>query len=217
MRQPKPWCRASKNAWYVGHHFRQHRLGEHPDVCPPPQEDQVRLECPAGDPRRLLQADGHRPGQPAQPGDDRHPLALRPVPRPQPQAPQPGLLRELPPLPPIVLRRLRPPPGRRSQAVPRDPVARRPPGLERRPLARRHRRRAGLLLGRPAGHPDPEPAPDRQGRAGPPPDPRADPGRVGGDPRRDPGPAVPRVHAGHAGGRLPAVRVRPRHRRRRSP
>jgi len=30
MKQPKPWYRASKSAWYVEHHFKQVRLGEHP-------------------------------------------------------------------------------------------------------------------------------------------------------------------------------------------
>jgi integrase len=35
MKQPKPWFRASKNAWYVEHHFKQVRLGDHPADAPP--------------------------------------------------------------------------------------------------------------------------------------------------------------------------------------
>lgn len=46
MRQPKPWCRASKNAWYVEHHFRQHRLGEHSDVYPPPKKTKSGWNAP---------------------------------------------------------------------------------------------------------------------------------------------------------------------------
>jgi hypothetical protein len=38
MRQPKPWCRSSKNAWYVEHRGKQCRLGEHPDGAPPPKK-----------------------------------------------------------------------------------------------------------------------------------------------------------------------------------
>jgi hypothetical protein len=30
MKQPKPWYRVSKSAWYVEHNFKQVRLGEHP-------------------------------------------------------------------------------------------------------------------------------------------------------------------------------------------
>jgi len=38
MKQPKPWFRASKNAWYVEHHRKQVRLGDHPDGAPPPKK-----------------------------------------------------------------------------------------------------------------------------------------------------------------------------------
>jgi integrase/recombinase XerD len=40
MRQPKPWFRASKQAWYVEHHGRQVRLGEHPVAAPAPRKTQ---------------------------------------------------------------------------------------------------------------------------------------------------------------------------------
>jgi hypothetical protein len=29
MRQPQPWFRTSKNAWYVEHRGSQHMLGKH--------------------------------------------------------------------------------------------------------------------------------------------------------------------------------------------
>lgn len=35
MRQPQPWFRAAKNAWYVEHKGRQHRLGAHLGDTPP--------------------------------------------------------------------------------------------------------------------------------------------------------------------------------------
>ncbi len=38
MKQPKPRFRASKNAWYVEHHLKQVRLGEHPDGVPAPKK-----------------------------------------------------------------------------------------------------------------------------------------------------------------------------------
>jgi hypothetical protein len=38
MKQPKPWYRVSKSAWYVEHNFKQHRLGEHPDGYPSPRK-----------------------------------------------------------------------------------------------------------------------------------------------------------------------------------
>ena len=38
MKQPKPWYRASKSAWYVEHKFKQVRLGEHPEDAPPPKK-----------------------------------------------------------------------------------------------------------------------------------------------------------------------------------
>jgi integrase len=38
VRQPKPWFRSSLNAWYVEHHGKQVRLGEHPEGAPPPKK-----------------------------------------------------------------------------------------------------------------------------------------------------------------------------------
>ena len=38
MRQPKPWFRASKSAWYVELHAKKIRLGSHPDGAPPPKK-----------------------------------------------------------------------------------------------------------------------------------------------------------------------------------
>jgi integrase len=46
MKQPKPWFRASKNAWYVEHHFKQVRLGEHPDDAPPPKKSKSGWNAP---------------------------------------------------------------------------------------------------------------------------------------------------------------------------
>ena len=166
MRQPKPWFRASKSAWYVEHQSNRSASARTPTV-----PRRRRRPPPAGTRRRpILDAFyklmAGRPGEPAEAGQDHRGRRLRPVPRPLPEAPRPGHVRQLPLLPPVVLRRLRPAPGRRPQAVPRHPLARRPPDVEGRPAARRHRRQAGLLLGRPAGPPLPEPAPGAQGRAG---------------------------------------------------
>jgi integrase len=38
MRQPRPWFRASKSAWFVEYQCRQVRLGQHPDGYPPPRK-----------------------------------------------------------------------------------------------------------------------------------------------------------------------------------
>ncbi|QEL17781.1 tyrosine-type recombinase/integrase [Limnoglobus roseus] len=38
MRQPKPWYRAALDAWYVEHHGKQVRLGDHPADFPPPKK-----------------------------------------------------------------------------------------------------------------------------------------------------------------------------------
>ena len=46
MKRPKPWFRASKNAWYVEHQFKQHRLGEHPDGYPPPKKTKSGWNAP---------------------------------------------------------------------------------------------------------------------------------------------------------------------------
>src|SRR5436305_12803139 len=46
MRQPKPWFRASKHAWYVEHRFKQVRLGEHPDGAPPPKKSKSGWNAP---------------------------------------------------------------------------------------------------------------------------------------------------------------------------
>src|SRR5687768_17591269 len=36
MRQAQPWFRTEKNAWFVEHEGKQHRLGKHPEDSPPP-------------------------------------------------------------------------------------------------------------------------------------------------------------------------------------
>lgn len=46
MKQPKPWYRASKSAWYVEHNFKQHRLGEHPEGAPPPKKTKAGWNAP---------------------------------------------------------------------------------------------------------------------------------------------------------------------------
>ncbi|HEX4607565.1 MAG TPA: site-specific integrase, partial [Urbifossiella sp.] len=46
MKQPKPWYRASKSAWYVEHHLKQVRLGEHPDGAPPPKKTKGAWNSP---------------------------------------------------------------------------------------------------------------------------------------------------------------------------
>ena len=46
MRQPKPWFRSSKNAWYVEHYGKQCRLGEHPDGSPPPKKAKAGWNAP---------------------------------------------------------------------------------------------------------------------------------------------------------------------------
>lgn len=38
MKQPKPWFRASKSAWFVEIRDKQVRLGSHPDGAPPPRK-----------------------------------------------------------------------------------------------------------------------------------------------------------------------------------
>jgi hypothetical protein len=52
MKQPKPWYRASKSAWYVEHNFKQHRLGEHPQGAPPPTKSKAGWNAP----REILDA-----------------------------------------------------------------------------------------------------------------------------------------------------------------
>ncbi|MFO0849857.1 MAG: site-specific integrase [Gemmataceae bacterium] len=46
MKQPKPWYRASKSAWYVEHHFKQVRLGDHPEGAPPPRKTKAGWNPP---------------------------------------------------------------------------------------------------------------------------------------------------------------------------
>lgn len=46
MKQPKPWFRASKSAWYVEHRSKQIRLGEHPDGAPPPKKTKSGWNAP---------------------------------------------------------------------------------------------------------------------------------------------------------------------------
>jgi integrase len=68
MRQPKPWFRASKNAWYVELHAKKIRLGSHPDGAPPPKKTASGWNAPpaildafyklmATDPANLPKAD----------------------------------------------------------------------------------------------------------------------------------------------------------------
>jgi hypothetical protein len=46
VRQPKPWFRSSRNAWYVEHRSRQVRLGVHPDGAPPPKKSKAWWNAP---------------------------------------------------------------------------------------------------------------------------------------------------------------------------
>ncbi len=46
MRQPTPWFRKSKNAWYVEHQLKQVRLGEHPEELPPPKKTKTGWNPP---------------------------------------------------------------------------------------------------------------------------------------------------------------------------
>jgi integrase len=46
MKQPKPWFRASKNAWYVEHRFKKTRLGTHPEDAPPPKKSKAGWNPP---------------------------------------------------------------------------------------------------------------------------------------------------------------------------
>jgi integrase len=46
MRQPKPWFRASKQAWYVEHRFKKVRLGSHPEGAPPPKKSTSGWNAP---------------------------------------------------------------------------------------------------------------------------------------------------------------------------
>ena len=60
MRQPKPWFRSSLNAWYVQHHGKQIRLGEHPECAPPPRKTKAgwNAQTPISDAfYRLMAAD----------------------------------------------------------------------------------------------------------------------------------------------------------------
>jgi integrase len=46
MRQPKPWFRTSKQAWYVEHRFKKVRLGPHPEGAPPPRKTKSGWNAP---------------------------------------------------------------------------------------------------------------------------------------------------------------------------
>src|SRR5262245_55819177 len=46
MHIPKPWYRASKDAWFVEIHGRQHRLGKHPEGAPPPKKGKTGWNPP---------------------------------------------------------------------------------------------------------------------------------------------------------------------------
>src|SRR5262245_60301013 len=46
MRQPKPWFRTSKQAWYVELNGRQVRLGQHPEGAAPPKKSKSGWNAP---------------------------------------------------------------------------------------------------------------------------------------------------------------------------
>ncbi|MBA4067166.1 MAG: site-specific integrase [Isosphaera sp.] len=46
MRQPKPWFRASKNAWYVQYRGKKVPLGAHPEGAPPPKKTKAGWNAP---------------------------------------------------------------------------------------------------------------------------------------------------------------------------
>ena len=46
MKQPKPWFRTSKSAWFVEHHGQQIRLGDHPDDAPKPKKSKAGWNPP---------------------------------------------------------------------------------------------------------------------------------------------------------------------------
>ncbi len=46
MRQPKPWFRAAKNAWYVEVNQQKVRLGAHPEGAPPPKKSKAGWNVP---------------------------------------------------------------------------------------------------------------------------------------------------------------------------
>ena len=218
MRQPKPWFRASKSPGTSSTSGKQVRLGEHPDGCPAPQEVQGRVEPAPAHPRRLLQADGVRPGQPAQARRHPHRPGLRPVPRRTPSGttsrpPTPGTStssrasasctagsrpRDLKPI--HVTRWLDATrPGRAAGGTPSSPSS----GPSTGPTSR-------------ASSPPTRSATSQKPPAAPP-HPHPHPGGAGGDPGRRQGPQLPRVPARPLPDRLPPVGGRPRHRRRRQP
>jgi hypothetical protein len=47
MRQPQPWLRASKSAWFVEHNCKQVRLGIHPPDAPAPKKKKGVWNPPA--------------------------------------------------------------------------------------------------------------------------------------------------------------------------
>lgn len=47
MRQPKPWFRTSKSAWYVQYRGKKVLLGGHPDGAPPPKQTNGTWNAPA--------------------------------------------------------------------------------------------------------------------------------------------------------------------------
>jgi hypothetical protein len=46
MRQPKPWFRTSKNAWYIQYGGRKFRLGGHPEGAPRPDDPKAGGKIP---------------------------------------------------------------------------------------------------------------------------------------------------------------------------
>jgi hypothetical protein len=46
VKNPKPWFRASKSAWFVELNSRQIRLGSHPEVAPLPKKSKSGWNVP---------------------------------------------------------------------------------------------------------------------------------------------------------------------------
>jgi hypothetical protein len=120
MRQPKPWFRSSLSAWYVEHHGKQVRLGDHPDGAPAPKKTKGSWNPPPAilDAFYKVMASD---GEPAEATPDGR--GLRPLPRALRAAQRAGHVRLVPALPPELQHVVRSNPRFRVEAVPRHPVA----------------------------------------------------------------------------------------------